>query len=137
MKEDQARKFILAGNAIFTVENTETGNRLTYHVRKADNASTLWFVSVLVGPNNNDSGNYRYLGCIYSDRRYRHGKKSYIAPDAQSAKVFKWIWPRLTGGTLPPQVEVNHAGYCGRCGRLLTVPESVKSGIGPKCAALM
>ena len=29
-------QFILAGNALFTVENAETGNRFTFKVRKPD-----------------------------------------------------------------------------------------------------
>ena len=29
-------QFILAGNALFTVENAETGNRFTFKVRKTD-----------------------------------------------------------------------------------------------------
>ena len=28
-------RFILAGNAVFTVENTATGNRFTFKVRRA------------------------------------------------------------------------------------------------------
>jgi len=28
---------------------------------------------------------------------------------------------------------VFHEGACGRCGRTLTVPESIASGFGPEC----
>src|SRR5882672_9405186 len=30
-------------------------------------------------------------------------------------------------------IEIWHSGSCGRCGRTLTVPESVLSGFGPEC----
>ena len=39
-------RFILAGNAVFTVENTATGNRFTFKVRRPDDDKPH-FVSVL------------------------------------------------------------------------------------------
>jgi hypothetical protein len=36
-------------------------------------------------------------------------------------------------GVLGRLLEVWHEGRCGRCGRALTVPESVERGIGPEC----
>ena len=33
--------------------------------------------------------------------------------------------------------EFRHEGRCGRCGRALTVPESIDTGFGPHCAAEM
>ena len=44
---------------------------------------------------------------------------------------------RLAAGSMPANVEINHEGRCGRCGRALTVPESVASGIGPESALKM
>jgi hypothetical protein len=38
---------------------------------------------------------------------------------------------------LHPQLIVHHENHCGRCGRTLTVPESVERGIGPDCLAKM
>jgi hypothetical protein len=35
---------------------------------------------------------------------------------------------------LPAGVEVWHEGHCMRCGRALTVPESISTGLGPVCA---
>ena len=42
-----------------------------------------------------------------------------------------------TKAALPKTVEVWHEGICGRCGRKLTVPESVERGLGPECAGLV
>lgn len=33
-----------------------------------------------------------------------------------------------------PGLQIFHEGRCGRCGRVLTVPESVETGFGPECA---
>ncbi len=123
------RDFILLGNAIFTVQNTNTNNRFTFKVRKPS-ANSPHFVSLLTGPNN--QADYTFLGTIFNERNYRHGKKSVISYDAPGEKAFSWLWD--TFDNLPSCININHEGYCGRCGRLLTTPESVESGIGPVCA---
>jgi len=124
------RKFVLAGNAVFTLRNLDTGNRVTYKVVKPRGDSPH-FVRVLTGPDN--EGDYSFLGTIFDETRYRYGRKSRIGRDAMSARVFEWAWPRMMTDTLPEQVEFYHEGQCGRCGRRLTVPESIESGFGPEC----
>ena len=118
-------QFILAGNALFTVQNTATGNRFTFKVRKPDDTKPH-FVSVLTGSDNESS--YSFLGTVFDPRHYRHGRRSRISEDAPSARAFDWLFRQLsTGRPLPPQVRVCH------CGKTLTVPESVDSGFGPEC----
>jgi hypothetical protein len=41
---------------------------------------------------------------------------------------------RYLKNDLPNIVEVHHNGHCARCGRMLTVPESLYTGFGPDCA---
>jgi hypothetical protein len=135
-------KFITAGKAIFTIKNEQTGNRFTYRVKKAkprnDNKpSNLWFVSVLTGSNN--ESDYTYIGLLKAYNNlyyYEHGGKSSISPKSQSALVFNWYLQKLQLNTLPPFVRFFHNGYCGRCGHLLTVPESIEKGLGPECTKL-
>jgi hypothetical protein len=134
-REDQrpvndARAFALGGNAVFTVVSRKTGTRFTFKVRQPD-ASAPHFVSVLNGPDND--GDYAYLGTIFADGTYRHGKKSYIGADAPSARAFAWFWSVL-GTEREAMAEVWHEGRCCRCGRRLTVPSSIEAGIGPECA---
>jgi hypothetical protein len=120
-------QFALAGNATFTIESLKTGVRFTYRVRAAEDAP-IHFVAVLTGPDNTQD--YRYLGFI---RRgvYFHGNKSSISRDAPSARAFDWFWRRMAqGDDISALAEVSHEG---RCGRALTVPESIRSGYGPEC----
>ena len=125
-------QFILAGNALFTVENVATGNRFTFKVRQPDDDKPH-FVSVLTGPDNEHD--YAFLGTVFDAARYHHGRRSRVAEDAPSAKAFEWLFRQLsTGHSLPPQVRLCHCGKCGRCGKTLTVPESVESGFGPECS---
>lgn len=132
-------RFLLAGNAILTVRNSETGNRFTFKVVEdkdnEGNPTGRHYVKVMTGPDNNSS--YTYLGTIFGRNVYQHGKKSHIGQDAMSARAFNWVWRRLTSGKeLPECIEVWHEGRCGRCGRRLTVPESIETGLGPICAGL-
>ncbi len=122
----EALKFMFAGKSIFTFINTKTGNRFTYKI-KSNKESNIFFVSVLTNPDN-----YSYIGtCI--EGNYRHGKKSNISPEAQSVKVFQFMLNKLKSGDLPDFLEVWHEGFCGKCGRRLTVPSSILTGIGPEC----
>ena len=81
-------RFILAGNAVFTVENTATGNRFTFKVRRPDDDKPH-FVSVLTGPDNEHD--YAFLGTVFTPERYHHGRRSRIAQDAPSARAFEWL----------------------------------------------
>lgn len=126
LNNSDALTFIFAGNSIFTVVNSKTKNRFTFKVKKSKDGS-LYFVSVLSG------SDYTYLGTI-SGNSYKHGKKSIVSKDAQSVKVFDYVLTKLNSNTLPEFVEVWHEGKCGKCGRTLTVPASILTGIGPECA---
>lgn len=128
-------QFILAGKSFFTIQNKETDTRFTYKVCQAtddDNKpKDLWFVSVLVGSDNENS--YQYAGIITKDG-FRRTAKSKITNDAVSMKAFMWLWGMVKSGKdLPEKVDFYHAGRCGRCGRKLTTPESIESGFGPIC----
>lgn len=128
-------QFITAGNALFTLENTATGNRFTFRVRQPGDDKPH-FVSVLTGADN--ESDYTFLGTIFEGLRYRHGRRSAIAPTAPSARAIDWLLRRLSKkADLPEIVRVCHCGKCARCGRTLTVPESVDTGFGPECARIL
>lgn len=122
----EALKFIFAGKSLVTFVNTNTGNRFTFKVKQAKN-SNLFFVSVLTNPEV-----YTYIGTT-TEGVYRHGRKSHITKDAQSVKVFEYVINKLKSQNLPEFIEVWHEGKCGKCGRTLTVPASIATGIGPEC----
>jgi hypothetical protein len=132
-----ALRFLLAGNAHATFVSRKTETRFTYKVVRADPRSgdtrpPPHFVSVLTGPDR-----YEYLGVIYGEKIFSHGRKSRVAASAPSALAFAWVWQKLTAGRVPEVLEVYHEGRCGKCNRRLTTPESVTQGIGPECARKM
>lgn len=126
LKNEDALKFIFAGNSTFTLLNSETENRFTYRVKKAKDGN-IFFLSVLTG-----TDQYSYLGTI-SNGVYKHGVKSCFSSGVQSEKVFSYVLNKLKDESLPECVEVWHEGKCGKCNRPLTVPSSIENGIGPEC----
>lgn len=74
----------------------------------------------------------------HSTARFKHGKKSRIGENAPSTKALAWLVKGLAqGADLTKAVELRHEGRCGRCGRKLTTPASIDTGIGPVCAAAL
>jgi len=92
-----------------------------------------FFVSVLTGCDN--TRDYTFIGQIVTSgsRRYDHGKRAHISPDAPSGKAATWYFSRVIGRGDVSSVEVWHDSTCGRCGRDLTDPDSISRGIGPDC----
>lgn len=121
--------YILAGLATFTVQNPQTGVRFTYKVTKTADDRPFYFVGVLSGPDNNVD--YSYLGVV-DHGVFRLTAKSRVSVTAPSVQAFEW----LSRHWEDPRVEVWHEGRCGHCGRRLTIPESIESGIGPVCEGL-
>lgn len=128
-----ALKFMWGGNAKFTLQSLATGTRYTYRVKKSDNGK-LYFVGVLTGQDNEND--YPYLGHIYADSGefvFAKPEKAGVSRAAPSAAAFAWAYPRIKAGAIPAGLAIWHEGRCGRCSRVLTVPESIASGFGPEC----
>lgn len=129
---------IYAGDAVFTVRSKATGSRFTFRVRRSDGSEGFaprFFVSVLTGADN--TKDYSYIGWVSEDRRrWEHGKKSRLSESAPSVKAFAWLFSS-TEESVKKQAEIFHEGKCCRCGRALTVPESIEAGIGPECTRIM
>lgn len=125
--------FIFAGNSLFTVVNSQTGNRFTFHVTKPKEKSKevelrqIHFVRVLTNPDI-----YEFIGTCF-DQKFSLSKKSRFSAEAQSVRVFTWLITQLQKNALPDFIQVWHHGRCGKCGRVLTVPSSIELGIGPEC----
>lgn len=131
-----ARTFALAGKAVLTIVSKTTGKRFTFKISRSRNgaANPTWFVKVLAGPDN--SSDYRYVGFVRDGRFVWGGAKAFADIKAPSVVAFDWFARRVLFTEQPAadRVEVFHEGCCGRCGRRLTVPESIRSGLGPECA---
>ena len=141
------RQFILGGNATFSLQNAD-GSHVTYKVKSNkknkdkfwttnNQDKSLYFVSVLTGPNNDSD--FQYLGLlklfpIDGFYHFEGTKGSRIGRDAPSYKLFKQLWIGIEQQCrIPSVIQFYHEGQCCICGRKLTVPESIAKGIGPEC----
>jgi hypothetical protein len=129
----EAKAFILAGNATFTIVSKKTQARFTYRVRKPKDADDISFVQIMNGSDNESS--FAYVGFIRNGIFTHGGRKARAKVDAPSVMAFGWTFISLMRDShLPTTVEIWHEGRCGRCNRKLTVPSSIRSGLGPECA---
>jgi len=139
MSPAEIKRFLLAGAALFTLDNG-SGRHFTYKISKKEPqpgrryTDPSYFVGVLDGPES-----FSYMGLLNPRRgTITPTKGSKVSGQALSAVAIGWalrlIW---AGKSLPAPSKLLHAGKCGRCGRPLTDPISVQSGIGPDCAEQM
>lgn len=129
---DAIHAYLLAGRAILTIVNRQTGGRFTFKIirdeAKRDNDPPTWFVAAMTG-----TDLHQYLGFI-RDGGYRPNLLK-VAADKPTQKAATWLLPRMLAcHPLPESVDVLHSGRCGRCGRTLTTPDSIERGLGPECA---
>lgn len=134
--------FMTAGKATLTLQNAETGNRFTYRVKfapkRTESDPDTWFVQLLNGPDN--TKNFIYIGILRKEKnvlQYIWTSRARVGRETPSVKAFQWALGCFVKDSIPASLEVYHAGKCGRCGRKLTVPESITSGFGPECINLV
>jgi hypothetical protein len=138
----QAATAMLAGNATITLVSLKSNARYTFKIvaskrKEGDTRPPVHFVRWLHAKDVDDDKSYKYMGMISEAPR-----RNFVATKATkdevkgsvAFKAFGWALGQLLAGNLPEQLEVWHEGRCCRCGRKLTVPESIAAGIGPECA---
>jgi hypothetical protein len=124
---------------IFTVENTKTGEFRTFKVREqpldASFAPGKRVISLLVGRSN--SSDYQGFGFQEENGGYLIWKRC-RGQNGDGPSQYEKIAQLLTlierGDERVAHYRMLEAIPCRRCGELLTVPESILSGIGPVCA---
>ncbi len=144
--------FIRAGKATFTIESEKTGNHLTYKVTSVEGSNTRYFVKLLGGSDNENS---YYIGMIVEDTfkspvagahanvvshigwKFILTKASRVNDSTTPVKALRYVLEALSKNEMPAKTKIFHEGKCGRCGRKLTVPESIERGIGPECAGIL
>ena len=132
---ERAIEFITAGNATFTFKSVSTGNWFTYKSEvKEEFGNQKIIVRLLNGSDNTSSFTYLCTIKIVNGLPMLLRERSKISKEAKSWIVFDMAFYKLLVGLPITNLEIWHEGRCCRCGRKLTVPESIEAGIGPECA---
>jgi hypothetical protein len=143
------KEFFGAGRATFTVEvpggfresHDGVNPHYTYKVEYAEPNGQwpeAWFVKMLVGSDN--TTDYRTIGMLNPETgQFRLTRKSNLNDKSWAVRLLRRVLANVYGET-PDKItdagfDVHHEGRCGRCGRKLTVPSSIKTGLGPVCFA--
>jgi len=131
----QFRNFIFAGRSVFTLENRETGNYITFKVKEVKKNYKVipgQFTIQCKALGDKNYG-YEFMGFMNTIRnefrpRYR-GILEHVG-----FKTFLWVlknFERLE--EFEEKMSMYHEGVCCKCSMPLTTPESIEKGIGPIC----
>jgi len=121
---------IATHNGVWTVTNKATGERRTFRIStwvKKDDKPRV--VSMLVGSDN--TSDYKGFGYVNPNGKIVVWYKQRGTVYEKYARFLEVLATHLEAG----RIEVHHEGRCRLCNRPLTVPESIESGLGPKCAS--
>jgi len=160
----QALSYILSSNgkrprrARFTVSHIPTEKRITFSsqreclevegwadmdkagreaaVLNAETDGRYWVISAMVG--NDNVSSYAPFGIIRraaGSFEFKWASESTIAKSDRVVQAFAKMWASFKNGVMPSELSFLNEGKCGRCGRVLTVPESRSLGQGPICHA--
>lgn len=136
-----SKQFVLAGDATFTIETPDGHHTFkVQHVEATDRWQESYFVKMLVGADN--TADYAYIGKLDAfTGQVATTAKSKLPQEHRTIRVLNRILARVWCDDHNAYEQhgyaTHHEGKCGRCGRKLTTPASVKSGIGPECAKIM
>lgn len=128
-------QYLFGGKSTFTLQST-SGERFTYKVsesvkRPNDTRPPVFFVTVLTGPDNVE--NYNFVGTIFERKTFKFSPRGGFKTESPSIKAFVWAFNNFVQGVVPESLEFWPSTHCARCGRPLTVPESIENGFGPEC----
>ena len=122
--------FLFAGRASFIIRNPK-GEHVTV-VARLRKAQDVYSISVR---HMNEA--WAYVGAAKATDMV-HGR---ILPtfktqpvEARTLKIASWGIRMLAGDqSVPTGYALEHTGRCGKCGKMLRDPESLKLGLGPVC----
>lgn len=135
--QDKALEFMLAGKAEFILHSTKTNDDFKFELTKKesreDKDKFIYFLNVLNGYEKT------YAGVVWFDNKtqefkFSQGKKGNISPTEISIRSLMFVLNKLLRKEIVQYLDVFHVGKCGKCGKKLTTPESILTGLGPVCA---
>ena len=135
IEQVHAIDFILAGNSTFTLKSVKSGNWFTYKAEvKEMFGEKKVIIRLLSGSDNVHAYTYLCTIKMVSGIPQIFRENSKISATAMSFMAFDMVFYKLLLKQWIEGLEIWHEGRCGRCGRKLTVPESIETGYGPECA---
>lgn len=128
--QDRIHKYLMGGRGVVTLQS-ESGVHHTYRFQIPKNhrdEDDTMFIQTLI-----DGNTWVYVG-MYKEKRFHLTKSSHFKIDSPIVKGVAFILKLMFRTNFSDsRMHLYHEGICSRCGRPLTSPESIESGIGPVC----
>ena len=134
-------KLALAGRAVLTFRNLQAGTHMTLKIKRARDkqdparkSPVFWVSASLLG---DGAQSYEFVGTLFADTmRVKLGRG--VSNESRLGRVMAFLVSSLRNpASLNGRVGLFHEGRCMSCGRELTHPESITTGIGPECIKRM
>ena len=133
------RDYMFGGKAEFTLHSLKTDNHFTYkiiyHSPDPERLPKKPWLFYLSGNDNVSDWEYGF--------KFEYSKITGVigismtrkSPDITSNSMIaiRWFVWMLNKGVVSDDLEFMHSGKCSACGRKLTTPESIRTGMGPVC----
>lgn len=124
-------------NGRYTIESTRTGEHRTFRVETEFSMDgVVRPISLLTGPENDNPDHYTVFG--YVSEAGIQVLESMRGDDKLFEQYADMLWTLSLDGAFSSWAARGYRiyleGRCLRCNRLLTTPDSIKRGIGPRCA---
>lgn len=135
ISEQYLRAYVLSKKPVFTLYSAKT--KLRYTFRLTHQAGEWHRIERLYGDDN--TKDYRYVGVfrissIMWAGRTRLDLNYRFSEQSEATKQIAYFLKVLVGEEPWPETMYFYpSGRCARCGRVLTTPESIERGFGPKC----
>jgi len=125
---EDIKRYILSGNATFSVKNTQTGKEMFFQVCQPS-IDSPYFVRA-----KNDAGEYVYVGTIFQDGQFKVTDKSAFHADSPTSKTAIWIFPEIINlKPLPQNVVFYKSNCCCICGNQMKAKKDLETGYESNC----
>lgn len=135
LKTPEAIRTYIYGNKGVVTLKSPTGKHHTYLFAKPRNSAQfpedIRFVYAL-----HDNQKLFYVGAL-EQGKFKLTRASRFLPENEITKGASYIVRMANSTALNTPMKLYHEGVCCRCGRPLTHPKSIETGIGPRCRKLL
>lgn len=135
--QDKAFEFMLAGKSEFILHSTKTNEDFKFKLDKKDSkynaGEFIYFVSLKVGRIDQYAG-VMWFNSNTSEFNFKEKVDGPVKASSVEIRSLLFVLNKLYKEDTVQYLEVYHVGKCGRCGKKLTTPESILTGLGPSCS---